>query len=112
MQNFLDIFFPLSLPLTGQSLSPDEPQVLMLWGTGDQVVTEAGHELLMASTQSEHSQFVAGREVRVVGSPGRWRGRSPALSSLGSWVRFALSSRETETNNSKSVQSTQIHHLD
>lgn len=51
MQNFLDIFFPLSLPLTGQSLSPDEPQVLMLWGTGDQVVTEAGHELLMASTR-------------------------------------------------------------
>ncbi|CAK9086943.1 Monoglyceride lipase (MGL) (Monoacylglycerol lipase) (MAGL) [Durusdinium trenchii] len=50
--------------------------VLMLWGTGDQVVTEAGHELLMASTRPHAvgafavralsgwlSQFVGGTQI-------------------------------------------------
>ena len=31
--------------------------VLMLWGTGDRVVTEAGHMLVMQASKSSASQF-------------------------------------------------------
>ena len=69
-----------------QHLSGFTLPVLLLWGTGDKVVTEAGHELLLAASKSEESQFVRYPDGfhNLLAEP---KLKSKVMRDIGEWMR-------------------------